>query len=105
MWFNLAKMWGAQALANKRRWDNTGADEIAHAIHRMVDAMQPNAVQSSARVAPTRVVTIEDFIRHRPSKFTGKATPRDVKKICTREYLRIKPATGRKRILKMDTRF
>jgi len=28
---------------------------------------------------------------------------RDVKNICTREYLRIKPATGRKWILKMDT--
>jgi len=30
---------------------------------------------------------------------------RDVKKICTRGYLQIKPATGRKWILKMDTRY
>jgi len=32
-------MWHAQALANWRRMDNTGIDEIAHAIHRMVDAV------------------------------------------------------------------
>ena len=30
---------------------------------------------------------------------------RDVEKIRTRGYLRIKPATGRKWILKMDTRY
>jgi len=30
---------------------------------------------------------------------------RDVKNICTHGYLRIKPAMGRKRILKMDTRY
>ena len=82
-------MWHAQALANRRRRDNTGADEIAHVIHRMVDAMQPNAVQPRARVAPTRPVTMEDFMRHRPAKFTGKATPdeadawlRKCEKIC-----------------------
>jgi len=82
-------MWPAQALANKRRRDNTGADEIAHAIHRMVDVMQPNAAQPKARVAPTRPVTMEDFMRHRPVKFTGNATPdeadawlRECEKIC-----------------------
>jgi len=39
MWFNPAKMWRAQALANRTIRDNTGADEIVHLIHRMVDAM------------------------------------------------------------------
>ena len=75
MWFNPAEMWRAQALANRRRRDNTGADEIAHAIHRMVDAMQPSAVQPRAIVAPTRPVTMEDFMRHRPTKFTSRAIP------------------------------
>ena len=75
MWFHLAEMWRAQALANRRRRDNTEADEIAHAIHRMVDAMQPNAAQPRARVVPTRPVTMEDFMRHRSAKFTNKATP------------------------------
>jgi len=67
-------MWRALALANKRRRDNTRADEIAHAIHRMVDVVQPNEAQSRARVTPTRAVTMEDFMRHMPAKFTGKAT-------------------------------
>ena len=35
----------------------------------------------------------------------GKVVIRDVKKIRTRGYLRIKSAMGRKRILKMDTRY
>jgi len=89
VWFNPAKMWRAQALANRKRRDNTGAEEIAHAIHRMVDAMQPNAAQSRARVAPARAVTMEDFIRHMLTKFTGKVTPdeadawlRECEKIC-----------------------
>ena len=89
MWFNSAEMWHAQALTNRRRRDNTGTDEIAHAIRRMVDAMQPNAAQPRARVAPTRPVTMEDFMRHTPAKFTGKATPdeanawlRECEKIC-----------------------
>jgi len=69
VWFNSAEMWRAQALANRRRRDNTGADEIAHAIHRMVDAMQPNAAQPRARVAPTRPVTMEDFMRHMPANY------------------------------------
>jgi len=82
-------MWRAQALANKRRRDNTGADEIGHAIHWMVDAMQPNAAQPRIRVAPTHPVTMEDFMRHRPAKFTSKATLdeadawlRECEKIC-----------------------
>jgi len=32
-------MWRAQAMTNMRRRNNVGADEIAHAIHKMVDAM------------------------------------------------------------------
>jgi len=32
-------MWRAQAMTNRRRRTNAGADEIAHAIHRMMDAM------------------------------------------------------------------
>ena len=75
MLFNTTEMWRAQALANRRRRDNTRADEIAHAIHRMVDAMQPNATQPRAKVVPTRPVTMEDFMRHKPIKFTSKATP------------------------------
>jgi len=68
-------MWRAQAMANKRRRNNVGADDIAQAIHRLVDAMQPIAAQPRAVVAPVRLVTMEDFIRHKPSKFTGKSTP------------------------------
>jgi len=82
-------MWREQALATKRKRDNIGADGIAHAIHRMVDTMQPNAAQPRARVAPTRPVTMEDFMRHKPAKFTGRATPdeadawtRECEKIC-----------------------
>jgi len=89
VWFNPAEMWCAQALANRRRRDNTGDDETAHAIHRMVDAMQPSAAQPRARVAPTRPVTMEDFMRHRPTKFTGRTTLdevdawlRECEKIC-----------------------
>jgi len=49
----------AQAMANKRRRNNARADEIAHAIHRMVDVMQPIATQPRAVVAPTCHVTME----------------------------------------------
>jgi len=34
-------MWRAQAMANRRKRNNAGADDIAQAIHRMMDAMQP----------------------------------------------------------------
>jgi len=68
-------MWRAQAMANRRRRNTAGADEIANAIHRMVDAMQPVAAQPRAMIPPVRPVMMEDFMRHKPAKFTGKATP------------------------------
>jgi len=71
-------MWRAQAIVNRRRRSNVGADE-----------MQPIAAQPRAVVAPTRLVTMEDFMRHKPSKFTGKSTLdeadaslRECEKIC-----------------------
>jgi len=36
-------MWHTHAMANRRRRNTVGADEIANAIHRMADAMQPVA--------------------------------------------------------------
>ena len=76
-------------MANRRRRNTAGADDIAQAIHRMVDAMQPIAAPPRAVVAPTRPVTMEDFMKHRPTKFSGKATPdeadawmRECEKIC-----------------------
>ena len=66
-------VWRAQAMANRRRRNNAGADEITQAIHRMVDAMQPIAAQPRAVVTPTRPVSMEDFMRHKPSKFVGKS--------------------------------
>ena len=86
---NSYNMWRAQAMANRRRRNTAEADDIAQAIHRMVDAMQPIAAPPRAVVAPTRPVTIEDFMKHRPAKFFGKATPdeanawmRECEKIC-----------------------
>jgi len=61
-------------MANRQRRNNVGADEIAQVIHRMVDAMQPIVAQPRAMVAPTRPVSVEDFMRHNPLKFTGKST-------------------------------
>jgi len=76
-------------MANRQRMNNAGADEIAHAIYRMVDAMQPITAQPRVVVTLTRPVRIEDFMRHKPSKFTGKSTPdeanvwlRECEKIC-----------------------
>jgi len=60
-------------MANRRRRNTTGADDIAQAIHRMVDAMQPITAPPKAIVAPTRPVSMEDFMKHRPTKFSGKA--------------------------------
>jgi len=61
--------------ANRRRRGN-GDDDIAEAIHQMVDAMQsPIVVQPRAVIAPVRVPTVEDFLRHKPVEFTGKASP------------------------------
>jgi len=68
-------MWRAQAMANRTRRNTAGADEIAQAIHRMVDAMHPIAAQPRAMVALVCPVTMEDFMRHKPSKFSGKSTP------------------------------
>jgi len=68
-------MWRAQVMANRRHRNTAGADEIANAIHRMVDAMQPVAAPRRAMIPPVRPVTMEDFMRHKPAKFTGKATP------------------------------
>jgi len=51
--------------------------------------MQPIAVRPKAVVAPTRLVTMEDFMKHRPTKFSSKATldeadawMRECEKIC-----------------------
>ena len=86
---NSYNMWRAQAMANRRRRNTVGADDIAQAIHRMVDAMQPIAAPSKAVVAPTRPVSMEDFMKHRSAKFSGKVTPdeanawmRECEKIC-----------------------
>jgi len=67
-------MWRAQAMTNRRRRNTAGADKIANAIHRMVDAMQPVAAPPRAMIPLVRPVTMEDFMRHKPAKFTGKAT-------------------------------
>ena len=89
VWCDQLKMWRAQAVGNRRRRNNTGTDDIAQVIHRMVDAMQPIVVPPRAIVAPTRLVTMEDFMKHRPAKFSGKTTPdkvddwlRECEKIC-----------------------
>jgi len=64
--------------ANRRRRNANGADDIAEAIHRMVDAMQhPIPAQPRVAIAPTRVPTVEDFLRHKPAEFTGEATPHE----------------------------
>jgi len=39
----------------------------------MVNAMQPIAAQPRAMVPPTRAVTMEDVLKHKSSKFSGKA--------------------------------
>jgi len=65
-------MWRIQAMANRSRRNDVGADKIAQAIHRMVDAMQPVAAQPRAMVLPTRLVTMEDLLKHKPSNFWVK---------------------------------
>jgi len=54
---------------------NNLADEITHAIHRLVDAMQPQQVVLP-QPAP-RPVSMDDFVRHKPANSNGKATPDD----------------------------
>jgi len=74
---SLQKMWRIQAMAHKRHKNNNGADEIAQAIHHLVDAMQPIPSQPRVMIPlpPTpRVTTMEDFMRHKPTKFNDKAT-------------------------------
>ena len=68
-------MWRIQAIAaNKRR--SSGADDIVEAIHWMVDAMQPPvAAPPRTTIAPIRVPTVEDFLRHKLAEFIGKASP------------------------------
>jgi len=54
--------------AHMRRRNANGADEIADAIHQMVDAMQnPIPAQPRAAIALVRVATVEDFLRHKPA--------------------------------------
>jgi len=63
-------------MADNKRRRSSGADDIAKAIHRMVDAMQtPVAAQPRTTTAPIRVPTVEDFLRHKPAEFTSKASP------------------------------
>jgi len=70
-------MWRIQAVvANRRRRSGNGADDIAEAIHWMVDAMQPLvAAQPRTAIAPVRVPTMEDFLCHKLAEFTSKASP------------------------------
>jgi len=98
-------------MANRRKRNNVGADDIAQAIHRMVDVMQPIAAPPRAIVAPTRPVSMEDFMRHRPTKFSSKATPdeadawlRECEKICrvhgcSKTIVCHIPSGGRRRVL------
>jgi len=69
-------MWRIQAITANRRRRSSGADDIAEAIHWMMDAMQvPVSAQPRTAIAPVRVPTVEDFLRHKPVKFTGKVSP------------------------------
>jgi len=65
-----------QAMTHRRHKNNNGANEIAQAIYRLVDAMQPISAQPRAMIPPPptpRVATMEDFLRHKLAKFNGKA--------------------------------
>ena len=69
-------MWRIQAMAANRRRRSSGVDDIAEAIHRMVDAvLPPVAMQPRLAIAPIRVPTVEDFLCHKPAEFTSKASP------------------------------
>jgi len=62
--------------ANRRRRSGNGVDDIVEAIHRMVDAMQPPvAAHPRTTIVPIRVPTVEDFLCHKPTEFTGKSSP------------------------------
>jgi len=63
-------MWRIQAMAaNSRRRNGNDSDDIAKAIHKMV----PRVV-----IVPIRAPIVEEFLRHKPTKFTGKASPNEV---------------------------
>ena len=70
-----SRNWEMAGGRGRRISANNSADEIAHAIHRLVDAMQPQQVVLP-QPAP-RPVSMDDFMRHKPAKFNGKATPDD----------------------------
>ena len=38
----------------------------------------PVTAQPRIAIAPVRVLTVGDFLRHKPAKFTGKASPNQV---------------------------
>ncbi|XP_027905956.1 uncharacterized protein LOC114165566 [Vigna unguiculata] len=79
--------WHLTVMANRRRRNDVGIDEIAHAIHKMVDEMQPVAVQPRAMVPPARAVTMEDVLRHKPAKFSDKATPDEAQQLMFTTFL------------------
>jgi len=82
-------MWRIQAMVANRRRRISGSNDIVEAIHRMVDAMQPPvAAQPRMAIAPIRVPTVEDFLRHKPTEFTGKASP-DEADACLRKCEKI----------------
>ena len=62
--------------ANRRR-RSSGVDDIAEAIHRIVDTMQTMTIAAQPRttIAPVKVLTVEDFLRHKKAEFTGKVSP------------------------------
>jgi len=63
-------------MAANRRRRSSGTDDIAEAIHWMVDAMQtPVVAQLRTTSAPVRVPTVEDFLRHKPAEFNSKVSP------------------------------
>jgi len=75
-------MWRAQVMTNRRCRNTAGANEIANAIHRMVDAMQPVVAPLRSMIPPVRPVTMEDFMRHKSAKFNGKGTPDEANTWC-----------------------
>ena len=63
-------------MAPNRRIRSSGVDDIAEASHQMMDAMQtPVAAQLRTAITPVRVLTVEDFLCHKPMEFTGKVSP------------------------------
>jgi len=66
-------MWCIQAMTNRRWRNNAKVDEIAHAIHRIVGAMQPIATQLRVMILPPQAIRMEDVLKHKPSKFSDEA--------------------------------